>query len=383
MKVLESGKIKAWIEGVPVEEGALNQASLLAGLPFVHKHVALMPDVHAGKGSTVGSVFATHGAIVPAAVGVDIGCGMLAVQTSLTLEDLPDNLSAIRDDIEKQIPLGPGGSRNSSHPYSQLVVPDYPLDDREKLKARLQMGTLGSGNHFIELCFDESGFIWIMLHSGSRGIGNILGTRFISLAKRDMERYYINLPDSDLAYIPEGSPHYEPYIKAVEWAQRYAEYNRLAMRDDLIGILREHFPQMQVFSSQAVNCHHNYVTMENHFGKNVWLTRKGAVRAREGELGIIPGSMGAKSYIVRGKGNKDSFCSCSHGAGRVMSRSAARKTFSLEDHLRDTAGVECRKDLEVIDETPKAYKDIDAVMEAQKDLVEIVHTLKQVLCVKG
>lgn len=397
-------KIKYFTDGVLVEESARKQLEDVASLPFIHHHVAVMPDVHWGRGATVGSVIPTIGAIIPAAVGVDIGCGMVAAMTSLKAEDLPDNLHNLRCEIEKIVPHGRtdnGGANDRGAWETARVFGGTIADDLSNIlnkhtelnkrwdlvRAFRHLGTLGSGNHFIELCLDEVNRVWIMLHSGSRGIGNALGTHFIELAKKDMERWFINLPDKDLAYIPEGSKNFDDYIEAVEWAQRFAAENRKYMLAAVATILYELIAKKSIspgaFLETAINCHHNYVARENHFGKNVLLTRKGAVRAREGDLGIIPGSMGAKSFIVRGKGNLESFHSCSHGAGRIMSRGEANRKITLEQHIKATEGVECRKDESVIDESPAAYKDIDAVMAAQNDLVEIVHTLKQILCVKG
>ena len=401
-EVFDSPKvpIKAWTRGVQIEDGAKEQLRNVASLPFIHRHVAVMPDVHWGRGATVGSVIPTLGAIIPAAVGVDIGCGMMAVKTSIRAEHLPDDLSAIRSAIEAAIPHGrtDNGGRNDTgaqqgDPPSLAVAKWAELKDgydaiveRDGKIAHPRglghLGTLGSGNHFIELCLDEAGDVWVMLHSGSRGVGNRFGSYFIEKAKKDMERWFIHLPDKDLAYFPEGSDGFVSYIRAVSWAQKYAMANREVMMDQVLAVLRMVFPDLTT-GEMAVNCHHNYVTQEHHFGKDVWLTRKGAVRAGLGELGIIPGSMGAKSFIVRGKGNPESFCTCSHGAGRAMSRTEAKRRFTVDDHVAATAGVECRKDADVIDETPMAYKDIDAVMAAQADLVEIVHTLRQVVCVKG
>lgn len=398
----EKHPIKAWIKGVPLEESALKQLKNIAGLPFIHKHVAVMPDVHWGMGATVGSVIATKGAIIPAAVGVDIGCGMMAVRTTLTAADLPDNLHGVRTAIESNIPHGRsdnGGAndRGAFHAVPQLymdelkdslealsvIVDKHSLLERAARRAANHAGTLGTGNHFVEVCLDENQSVWVMLHSGSRGIGNRIGSYFIERAKEDMRRWFINLPDADLAYMPQGTKLFADYCEAVGWAQSFARLNRELMMGAAIDALRASVPKPFLCDSEAVNCHHNYVTWERHFGENVTVTRKGAVSAKAGELGIIPGSMGAKSFIVRGKGNRDSFCSCSHGAGRKMSRTEAVKTFTLENHAKATEGVECRKDAGVIDETPAAYKDIDAVMSAQSDLIEIVHTLKQVVCVKG
>ncbi len=399
---IESGgaPIKAWTRGVAIEDAALKQLRNVAALPFIHRHVAVMPDVHWGMGATVGSVIPTVGAIIPAAVGVDIGCGMMAVRTSIRAEHLPDTLAGVRSDIEAAVPHGrtDNGGRNDVGAW-QVEPPAIAAEKWTDLKAGYDavvakhpkaahprgfghLGTLGTGNHFIELCLDESGDVWVMLHSGSRGVGNRFGTYFIERAKSEMRRWYINLPDQDLAYFAEGSEGFIDYVRAVSWAQRYARANREVMMDQVLAVLRRTFPDLAV-TQEAVNCHHNYVSREKHFGKDVYLTRKGAVSAKDGELGIIPGSMGARSFIVRGRGNPDSFCTCSHGAGRAMSRTEAKRRFTVADHVAATAGVECRKDAEVIDETPMAYKDIDAVMAAQSDLVDIVHTLRQVVCVKG
>lgn len=397
--------IKHWTQGVHLEESAHQQLRNIAKMPFIHKHVAAMPDVHWGMGATVGSVIATKGAVIPAAVGVDIGCGMMAVRTSLNASDLPDNLEGVRSEIEAAVPHGrtDNGGKNDvgawhkdpknvdtkydkQYYWKQLVHKyDTIVFRHPKAKAfntDCHLGTLGSGNHFIEICLDEDNAVWIMLHSGSRGPGNRIGSYFISLAKKDMERWFINLPDKDLAYIIEGSDVFKDYMTAVEWAQEFALYNRKIMMGAVEGALAKHTP-IFLRTDEAVNCHHNYISRENHFGNNVIVTRKGAVRARKDELGIIPGSMGARSFIVRGLGNPDSFQSCSHGAGRVMSRSAAKKAITIADHIEATKGVECKKDESVLDESPGAYKDIDAVMDAQSDLVEIVKTLKQVVCVKG
>lgn len=394
--------IKRWTKGVPVEDAALRQLANVARLPFIHKWVAAMPDVHWGMGATVGSVIPTKGAIVPAAVGVDLGCGMMAVETTLRAEDLPETLAPVRAAIEKAVPHGRsgGGRRRDRGAWGDVPKSvggrwQAELDDRfavitakhpkiAKSNNIVHLGTLGTGNHFIELCLDEDDRVWVMLHSGSRGVGNRIGSYFIKLAREEMKRWFINLPDQNLAYLAEGSEHFDDYVEAVAWAQDFARINRELMMAATLKALAE-APGLRPFElgEQAVNCHHNYVAREAHYGANVWVTRKGAVRAGRGELGIIPGSMGAKSYIVRGKGNAESFCSCSHGAGRAMSRTEARKRFSVEDHAAATKHVECRKDEAVIDETPAAYKPIEAVMAAQADLVEVVHTLRQVICVKG
>lgn len=394
--------IKAWTEGVPVEDKALDQLRAIAGLPFIYKHVAAMPDVHWGLGATIGSVIATKGAVIPAAVGVDIGCGMSAQRTTLTASDLPDDLSKLRSAIEAAIPHGRtdnGGPNDKgawAEPTEQAQRVFSPLSDRlDRItskhqsirkaadRALLHAGTLGGGNHFVEVCLDEDQRVWIMLHSGSRGVGNKIGTYFIEKARKEMERYFINLPDKDLAYLVDGSELFGDYVQAVGWAQDYAMANRSLMMEAALGALSQAVPRLFTCDCGAVNCHHNYVSRERHFGADVLLTRKGAVSANAGELGIIPGSMGAKSFIVAGLGNRDSFCSCSHGAGRKMGRNEAKRRFTVEDHAAATSGVECRKDADVIDETPAAYKNIDAVMAAQSDLVSIRHTLKQVVCVKG
>ena len=402
----KSVPVKIWTKDV--EESALTQLHNLATLPFIHKHVAVMPDVHWGMGSTVGSVVPTIKAIVPAAVGVDIGCGMIAHKLSgITAKDLPDNLGPMRNAIEAMVPHGRtdnGGLNDrgawgkpnpaASKAWEWLWADKRIVPLREKYihlfrsheKAWRHLGTLGTGNHFIELCLDKSGGVWLMLHSGSRGIGNAIGRHFTALAKGEMEKWHIHLPDQDLAYLPEGSQYFDDYLMAVEWAQDYAAVNRDLMMGAAKAAVVPHIAggyRALETSEVAVNCHHNYVSRENHYGKNVYVTRKGAVRARKGDLGIIPGSMGARSFIVRGKGNEESFSSCSHGAGRRMSRGTAKKTFTEKDLRDQTEGVECRKDAEVIDEIPGAYKDIDTVMANQEDLVEIVHELKQVLCVKG
>jgi tRNA-splicing ligase RtcB len=388
--------IRAWTRGVHFEEEAQRQLANMALLPFVHSHVAAMPDVHLGIGATVGSVIPTVGAIVPAAVGVDIGCGMVAQRTSLTASQLPDDLRALRTSIEAAVPHGGGGRgrigawedpparvarawRGLSERYARITDRHAPIEHE---RPHEQLGTLGGGNHFIEVCLDEQDRVWVMLHSGSRGAGNRIGTHFIHLARREMERHQIRLPDRDLAYLRERSEVFDDYVEAVEWAQEYARVNRDLMLTAVLAALRGQAPGFRL-EDRAIDCHHNYVAREHHFGADVYLTRKGAVRARAGELGIIPGSMGARSFIVRGRGEPQSFESCSHGAGRAMSRGEARRRFSLEDHVRATRGVECRIDAGVLDETPAAYKPIDAVMRAQRDLVDIVHELRQVVCVKG
>ncbi len=400
MQVENGVPVKCWTRGVAFEDQAREQLRNVARLPFIHRWVAAMPDVHWGIGATVGSVIPTVGAVIPAAVGVDIGCGMMAVQTTLQASDLPDRLKNIRHAIEKAVPHG--RSKHGKRDVGSWGTPPDRVErawakfarrferitgkhpDIRKSNHRIHLGTLGTGNHFIEVCLDEEERVWFLLHSGSRGVGNKIGRYFIELARNDMRKQIADLPDKDLAYFPEGTEHFADYVEAVEWAQEFALTNRELMMVAICEAVQDsgEVPPFQA-DVQAVNCHHNYVAREHHYGVDVLLTRKGAVRARVGDLGIIPGSMGAQSYIVRGKGNPESFHSCSHGAGRAMSRGKARRMFSVEDHIKATEGVECRKDASVLDETPGAYKPIDRVMQAQESLVEIVHTLRQVVCVKG
>lgn len=392
--------IKIWTKDVEPE--ALSQLKNLSRLPFIARQgVACMPDVHAGIGSTVGTVIATDKAIIPAAVGVDIGCGMVATRLSLKAHQLPDSLARIRSEIERVVPMGTGGQHDNKDcagpttpgygrygimaagiPQSvSKVFGNDPV--KAAFKALPQLGTLGSGNHFIEICIDENEDVWVMLHSGSRGIGNMIGSYYINKGKELMEQFHITLPDGDLAYLPQGTDLFDDYVAAVQWAQDYAMENRKVILQAVLDVLRKEISEPFGITEEAINCHHNYVTKENHFGQNLWITRKGAIRAGEGDLGIIPGSMGQRSYIVRGKGNKEAYCSCSHGAGRKMSRKKARELFTLDDLKAQTAGVECRKDDAVLDEIPGSYKDIDVVMENQKSLVDVVHVLKQVMCCKG
>jgi tRNA-splicing ligase RtcB len=401
-KPTNGARIKAWVGDMPIEASALEQLDRVASMPFIFEHLAVMPDVHWGHGATVGSVIATRGAVIPAAVGVDLGCGMIAQRTTLTSHHLPECLSGLRSELEKVIPHGRTnnggrGDRGAWHDIPDHIGATWASGLAERFAAICEkrpelkesnhvghLGTLGTGNHFVEVCLDEEDRVWLMLHSGSRGIGARIGGHFIEAAKRDMERWFIQLPDKELAYIPDGSELFADYLETVAWAQDFAALNRGLMMEAALGALRRTLGAFEFATSDAaVNCHHNYISREHHFGQNVIVTRKGAVRARTTDLGIIPGSMGARSFIVRGKGNQDSFCSCSHGAGRKMSRTEAKKRFTLEDHAKATTGIECRKDEDVIDETPGAYKDIDAVMAAQADLVEVVHTLRQVVCVKG
>ena len=394
-RILSSQRVPVKIWTDDVDEKSQQQLANIASLPFIHHHVAAMPDVHLGIGATIGSVIATRKAIIPAAVGVDIGCGMLACRLSITANGLEEkSLRKVFDQISRDVPVG----REQHRDERALVAAAAPFASRLKAMTQKhpqllqsfgkfskwvnQMGTLGGGNHFIEVCLDESNQVWVMLHSGSRGIGNALASYFIELARRDMERQMIQLPDRDLAYFAEGSAYFGDYVEAVTWAQEYAMHNRREMVDLVLAALQRHLPAFDV-TSEVVNCHHNYVAIEHHYGADVWVTRKGAIRAREGDMGIIPGSMGTRSYIVHGRGNPESFDSCAHGAGRKMSRTAAQKQFSASDLVRQTEGVICRKDKGVVDEIPGAYKDIDTVMANQADLVEVMHTLKQVLCVKG
>ena len=396
-KVYESDNgfpVKVWAEDL--DKGAVKQLLNVSLIPFIHNHVAVMPDAHVGMGCTIGTVIPTHKAIIPAAVGVDIGCGMMAAKTNITAKDLPDNLSKIRNSIEKIIPLGPGRCHRKEYSLnktknqfvSQGEVNQFLKNDPDEMfgittgKWREQIGSLGGGNHFIEICIDEDDFVWVMLHSGSRGIGNKIGMVFIRKAKEDMRIHQVNLPDKNLSYFSEGTEHFNDYVEAVAWAQEYAFINRQVMMTLIFGQLEYYFPQVRV-EEQAINCHHNYVEKEHHYGESIWVTRKGAIRAKEDDMGIIPGSMGTKSYIIKGKGNKESFHSCSHGAGRRMSRKQAFNKFTMDDLKKQTPGVEMQRREAIIDEIPGAYKDIDQVMKDQEDLVTVIHTLKQIVNVKG
>lgn len=393
--LITKGRVPVKIYTDDIEHEAYRQLLNISQLPFIHHHVAAMPDVHFGKGATVGSVIPCKGAIIPAAVGVDIGCGMNALRLSIGADQLPDSLRALRKAIEAAIPVGFDIHKSDKARASTIRALSVGLDRLLARHPKLlkmqkkpyqtwvrQLGTLGGGNHFIELCVDEHDDVWIMLHSGSRGAGNQIGQYFIRLAQQDMQRHIHNLPDKDLAYFSEGARHFDDYVEAVHWAQDYAMDNRREMMRLIVDALKKELPPFMV-TKEAINCHHNYVAIESHFGENVYITRKGAISAADGELGIIPGSMGAKSYIVRGKGNAESFCSCSHGAGRRMSRTKAKKQFKRADLEAQTRGIECRKDSGVIDEIPAAYRDIDVVMQNQSDLVEVVHSLRQLVCVKG
>jgi tRNA-splicing ligase RtcB len=392
LQIIEEGLVPVEIYTGEIEPSARAQLVNISRLPIVHHHVAAMPDVHLGIGATVGSVIPTKSAIIPAAVGVDIGCGMMAARLSLSANELDEkSLNRVFNQVSRDVPVGFAQHRDGRDAAKRFkkgltrIMEKHPgIGKRVGRNSHWaqQLGTLGGGNHFIEICLDESERVWGMLHSGSRGIGNAIGSYFIELAKKDSLRNNVHLPDADLAYFPEGAKHFDDYVEAVGWAQDYARANREEMMDLVLDALHRHLPSFEV-TDEAVNCHHNYVEREEHYGERVWLTRKGAIRARAGELGIIPGSMGARSYVVRGKGAAASFHSCAHGAGRRMSRNAAQKAFNLEDLKQQTSGVICRKDKGVIDEIPGAYKDIDEVMANQSDLVEVVHTLKQVVCVKG
>lgn len=396
--------LKLWNSHGEFEPQAMTQLYQTAALPVIFKHVAGMPDVHLGYGATVGSVIATDKAIIPSAVGVDIGCGMCAVRTTLTADDLPDNLGHVRAAIEQKVPHGrTGGGRHQFDKGGWKNTPnavakawrdqlsdrfDRITDKHKKIgqsNSLNHLGTLGGGNHFIEVCLDEDNRVWVMLHSGSRGVGNSIGRYFIDKAMEEMEKYRIDayLPNKELAYLVEHTENFDDYVEAMMWAQDFASINRKLMLDRTLEALREVIKVPFQLDQKVINCHHNYAEREHHFGEDVWVTRKGAVRARRDDMGIIPGSMGAKSFIVRGLGNADSFCSCSHGAGRVMSRSEAKRQVSIEDHAKALEGIEARVDESTLDETPSAYKDIDAVMSAQTDLVEVVHTLRQVVNIKG
>ncbi|MEB6667715.1 RtcB family protein [Acinetobacter vivianii] len=388
--------------GVPVkiftndiDSESIEQLKKMAQLQFVYSHIAVMPDVHVGKGATVGSVIPTKNAIIPAAVGVDIGCGMNAIRLNLKASQLPDNLTPLRHAIERKVPVGFELHKQVKAKASTIIPLEkrlQPIINKHQGLVRMlrkfdatwqkQLGTLGGGNHFIELCLDENQDVWVMLHSGSRGLGNVIGTYFIELAKKEAQHRFGHVPDKDLSYFAEGSNSFNDYVEAVEWAQEYAFENRREMMRLILEAIRPLLPPFQM-TKEAINCHHNYVSQENHYGEDLLITRKGAIRAGLDELGIIPGSMGARSFIVKGKANPESFCSCSHGAGRKMSRSKAKLLFNQDDLIQQTQGIECRKDSGVIDEIPSAYKDIDQVMANQSDLIEIVHTLKQILCIKG
>lgn len=376
------GRVKLWTPVEEVESSALSQLKNIAKLPWVFKHVAVMPDVHYGKGATVGSVIAMKDAVSPAAVGVDIGCGMGAVLTNLTATDLPDSLASLRSDIEAAVPVG-FNSHDNSKAGKESVMQKFknlfaPVKDIEA-RASQQIGTLGGGNHFIELCLDTKDRVWVVLHSGSRNVGKTLAEYHIAKARGLAHNE--DLPDKDLAVFLAGTQEMKEYYHDLDWAQQYAYENRATMKDLIMAVVGKHFPQVKELD--FITCHHNYVSKENHFDEEVLVTRKGAIYAGKGVYGIIPGSMGTRSYIVQGKGNAESFCSASHGAGRRLSRGAAKREFTLEDLALQTEGIECRKDSGVLDEIPGAYKDIDKVMENQQDLVTVVEELRQLMCIKG
>ncbi len=386
--------ILAWLPVDAIEPPALQQLRNIAGLPFVFRHVAVMPDCHLGKGATVGTVIATKGAIIPAAVGVDIGCGMIAVRTKFQAGQLPDNLAAVRTGIERRIPLGAGAynATQLDRQATKLRIVDLTVNaphDIQKVdnKWQAQLGTLGSGNHFIEICLDQLDQVWVVLHSGSRGVGNKLAQRHIKIAQQLMDEFFIPLRDKDLAYLPQTRPEFKAYIDDLHWAQEFARHNRDEMMDRVMSELSYtfygedgHQAEMEL---DRVNCHHNFTQREHHFGQDVWVTRKGAIQMKAGQLGVIPGSMGTRSYIVSGLGNQMSFNSAPHGAGRRFSRNEARRRFTMDDFDEAMKGIECRRSAELIDELPQAYKDIDEVMQRSGDLVEIKYTLRQVLNVKG
>jgi tRNA-splicing ligase RtcB len=367
----------------------IQMAKNVASLPFVFKHVALMPDVHLGKGALVGSVIATKDALIPAAVGVDIGCGMAALKMPFTEDQLEGKLKKIRLDIEEAIPVGFAENKEIEKRVLnwqgwQYFKTLHQGVQRLETKAFKQLGSLGGGNHFIEVCLDTDNQVWLMLHSGSRHIGNKLAESHIRTGKELAKLGEIKLNDPDLAYFVLGTSEFAAYWRDLQWAQSYARFNREVMMNRFQRIIEKHLAGGKLTKPLLiVNCHHNYAEKEVHFGEEVYVTRKGAVRARKEDYGIIPGSMGAKSFIVKGKGNQESYCSCAHGAGRLMSRNQAKNQFSLMDLIQQTQGVECRKDRGVLDEIPSAYKPIDEVMTQQSDLVEVVATLKQVICVKG
>lgn len=385
-------KVICFLDPATIESKAIEQLTNISELPFLFKHVAVMPDCHVGKGATVGSVVATKGAVVPACVGVDIGCGMIAVKTKLFKKDLPADLSIIRKGIERRIPLSAGGFNNKIAETAQKRI-DY-LKGKARIdystiasKWEFALGSLGSGNHFIEITLDENEQVWAFLHSGSRGVGNKIAVGHIAIAQKLMELWKIQLKDHDLAYLPEGTKEFDDYIQDMNWAQEFAFLNREEMMDRVLTELSYAFynenGHQKEMELERINCHHNFTQKENHFGQNVWLTRKGAIQASEGTRGLIPGSMGTASYIVKGLGNPMSFNSAPHGAGRNFSRTEARKRFTMADLEKAMEGKEWRKTDAFIDEAPGAYKDIDLVMENAKELVQIEHTLTQIINIKG
>jgi len=390
-KVLTSGRVpvKIWTEDIEPE--AEQQLINLSTLPFVFKHVSVMPDVHLGAGACIGTVLATKGAIILSSIGSDIGCGMAAIKTNLFGNQVREKIKELRHSIERSIPTGFNAHKSERAPgldwqgflsFEQLTIPTRVLNDKQKYKN--QLGTLGGGNHFIEICLDTDNRVWVMLHSGSRNIGKTLADIHLKKAQELMKQFFIELPDKELAFLPQGTNEFDNFLYDVQWAQSYAMENRRLMLELVMKDLSYTFNNGQPLSRLLeVNCHHNYVELENHYGTNVYITRKGAIRARSNDLGIIPGSMGTRSYIVQGKGEMESYCSSSHGAGRRMSRTKARNTFKEEDILSQTEGVECKKDNSILDELPGAYKSIESVMANQEDLVTVLYELKQLLCIKG
>ncbi len=386
-------RLVTFLDPATIEPQALVQLETLAKMPFIFKHVAAMPDCHLGKGATVGSVIATKGAIIPAAVGVDIGCGMIAVQTTFKAEQLPDNVDGVRKGIERRVPLGSGGrnqklSGSATDRVNNLIMAQPPTKDYAKVSDwSHQLGSLGSGNHFIEICLDENDTVWAVVHSGSRGVGNRLASEHIKTAQKIMGQFFIELPDKDLAYLPEHTPEFVSYIQDLLWCQDFALANREEMMDRVLTELSFLFfhegGHQGEIESQRINCHHNFSQQEHHMGQNVWVTRKGAIQMREGQYGVIPGSMGTSSYIVSGLENVPSFHSAPHGAGRRFSRTEARRRFTMDDLKTQMGDVSYRHEEALLDEIPGAYKDIDVVMENSKELVRIHHTLKQILNVKG
>ena len=386
-----SPNVLSWVPQEQIEEVALQQIHSLSEMPFIFKHVAVMPDCHFGLGATVGSCIPTLRAIIPAAVGVDIGCGMIAAKTSMSRADLPDDLSDIRKAVEHQIPLSAGrynaSVKKTAKPRIEQLegraeeLGRLEFYDKTGRNWRKQLGSLGSGNHFIEIVLDEEDGVWAFLHSGSRGVGNRLATHHIRVAKGIMERDGVELPDADLAYLQEGTPEFADYITDLEWAQEFALLNREEMMERVIKLLQYRCSDFEVV--ERIQCHHNFTQRENHFGEDILVSRKGAIEARDGQLGLIPGSMGTRSYVVRGKGNAQAFNTAPHGAGRRMSRRKARDSFTMDDFDRLMTGIEVNRSEAFLDELPGAYKDIDLVMEQSKDLVEVIHTFRQIVNVKG
>ena len=390
-----SEKVMAWLPEDEIEQATLDQIKLVAKLPFIHQHVALMPDCHLGIGSTVGSMVPTKHAIVPAVVGVDIGCGMIAVKTELERSDLPDDLRPLRESIERRVPLSHGGrNQRLSESAQERVRKLSEVENTEQIAFydqiaphwKKQLGSLGSGNHFIEVVLDEAGGVWAFLHSGSRGVGNKIATHHIAIAKNRAALNEIELPHSDLAYFEQGQPEFDAYLRDMFWAQTYARENRAEMMDRVMVALAEAAtgdPSDSLTRVETIQCHHNFTQLEQHYDEMVYVSRKGAIRASEGVLGLIPGSMGTRSYVVRGKGNAESFCTAPHGAGRRFSRRQARKRFTVEDLERDMKGIESSLSPDFLDEVPGAYKDVDHVIEQSADLVEVLHTFRQIVNVKG